>query len=145
MAEVYSLLERARGNLLHVASHKRIDLRRALGHARLLDTLLAVLEVAEDEDMVEEEEALIDCDPEDWNDSDSDSEDSDSDAEWDADTTSVLESGSESGSESESDPDSELPTSEDFNEDFLADCHGKYCDSSTSHPASEHNEGYWGP
>lgn len=44
---IYFLTEKARHKLIHAASHKNMNLRRILGHALLLDTLIAELSESE--------------------------------------------------------------------------------------------------
>jgi hypothetical protein len=144
MAEVYCLAERARDNLIQVASHKHLDLRRALGHARLLDVLVAELSFLEfewDDGTAHDGEALVigserdDYDLGESGDSDLDSEDSDSDSVWDEDISnhdevaaivgsewdhSVLEDFSDSDSDldsEDSDPDSDLETATNSDSD----------------------------
>lgn len=62
MADVYSFAERVQDNLTQVAARKHVDLRRILGHARLLDTLVAELSVLDtvwDENGVHDEDAAV--------------------------------------------------------------------------------------
>lgn len=131
MADVYSFAERVQDNLTQVAARKHVDLRRILGHARLLDTLVAELSVLDtvwDENGVHDEDAAVGSEGHDCDSEDSDS-DSDSDSDWDSDT--------DSDSETDSDPDSgsEWPFSEDFNQKIPEDfSHEKCCDESTACP-----------
>ncbi|PVH68296.1 hypothetical protein DL98DRAFT_522847 [Cadophora sp. DSE1049] len=111
MTDISSLAERVHGKLTQEATRKDPDLRRVLGHAKLLDSLFIELSATEstwnesdahEKVVVGSEEDR--CDHEDSDDSDSDS-DSDSDLDWasdsdsDSDTDSDSDSDSDSGSE----------------------------------------------
>ena len=81
MADIYSLAERARGKLTQEASRKDPQLRRVLGHAKLLDYLfieLSSIESTWDESDAQDEVVVGSeqdrCDPKDSDDSDSDSD-----------------------------------------------------------------------
>ena len=94
MADIYFLAGRARGKLVQQASSKDPDIRRILGHARLLDSLVMELSARQStwsEKDAQEEDNHVDAGPEggrcypeleDSDDSDSDSSDSDSGSEW---------------------------------------------------------------
>lgn len=128
MAHIYSLTEQVRCNLLEVASHKDIDLRRVLGHAMLLDTLVAELSVLElmwDEDSVQcehiETSEEQQCNPEDSDDLYL-SYGSDTESDWISDTDS--DSDTDLCSEysfSASESDTKLKTSPEFNLDIMPD------------------------
>lgn len=135
--DLYTLAEKARGHLAREASQKNLNIRRILGHAQLLDTLVAELTVLDffseedcPQDMTVVDGAKCNCDAEGAEDiylnSEPDSSDS-SDSDWDSD--SDTESESESDSESDSDPDSEWQFSEDFNPEVPEACYySKCCD-----------------
>jgi hypothetical protein len=134
MADIYSLAGRARGKLVQQASRKDPDMRRILGHAKLLDSLVMELSVGEstwNENEAQDEVVAGSeggrCYPKDFldsDDSDSDSEsdsDSDSDSDWDSDTDSDMDS--DSSSERHSDEDFEKEGPGDFSyEESCDDC-----------------------
>jgi len=111
---IYMLAGRARRELAQEASRNDPDLRRALGHAILLDSLNAEL-------------IKIGFT---WNDSDAEDEavaelrpDDSSDPEHSADSDTESSTGSHSHSESNSSEDSECETAEDFScEESRDDC-----------------------
>ena len=126
MAYICSLTEIARGNLAQAASRKDVDLRRVLGHAILLDTLIAehlMLKSMWDEKGFQNEvegSEEHDCDPED--------SDSDTDSDWDSDTDS------DSGSDPYSGPEWH---EEDFNQKIPEDFSDKgFCNDNTAYPES---------
>jgi hypothetical protein len=103
MGDIYSLAERVRGKLTLAASRGDPDLRRVLGHARLLDSLFNELSESTKNGNGAQDEVVAGsgrCDLGDLDDSDPDS-DSDSDSNSDSDSDSETDSDSDSDSDSE--------------------------------------------
>ena len=125
MADIYFLAGRARGKLVQQASSKDPDIRRILGHARLLDSLVMELSARQStwsEKDAQEEDNHVDAGPEggrcypeleDSDDSDSDSSDSDSNSDSE-----------------DSDSGSEWHSYEDFEQEGPGDWYEETCDDS---------------
>lgn len=116
--QIYSLTEKARYKLMHAASHKSMNLRRVLGHALLLDTLVAELsetEVVWSEDNPQNE-VFAELESDDYNLQNSChlTSSSDSDSDSNSDSYSVY------GSDHDSDPKSDSDCCSDYSSDCTA-------------------------
>jgi hypothetical protein len=106
MKDLYYLAENARGRLAREASKGNLNIRKILGHAQLLDTLVAEVSVLdyfqEDHDaQVSARECEIEVEEVEDADLDSESDSSDSDSDWDSDSDMDLELDPETDSASE--------------------------------------------